>query len=137
MKKDLSDICFGQGIRIYLEMKLKPIEQLIDELGETAHALKNAKSGYITLTKVSDNPGYVAKGDVESGWCGAFNEGISCILDYGGRWFHTSVIETIDWDKKLIHTRNSIYSFEFDEFPTEEMLDGLNKSQIRFSDVRH
>lgn len=84
-------------------------------LGEKMfNVVTNAKSGLISVYKISDNPG-IEKGKVYSGVTTGFNEGIALFIDSEDSWFHTSVIKEIDWDKSEFKTMNSTYHFDFEE----------------------
>lgn len=86
---------------------------------ETYRALQDSKIGFISITKVSDNPGYLDKSQSEYGVTSAFGESLSLYISGDDRWFRTSVIQKIDWDKGEFTTLNSTYSFKFNEITDE------------------
>lgn len=75
-----------------------------------------AKKGYIKITKLegSNNIKY-EPGAVHEGNTFNFIEGVGLYITNGDRYFHTSIIKDIDWDKQIFHTLNSTYKFEFNE----------------------
>ena len=97
------------------ELKALPKEQVEESLISVWEKLQNAKSGYIKLTKLTDNPGYLGQNDVVRGFTPAFGEGLACYVDRIDEYYYTSIIQSIDWDNKTFKTLNSIYKFEFDE----------------------
>lgn len=85
--------------------------------------IKNSKSGYILVEKISRNSGYLSKNQKREGFTPLFAEDFSCYIyldDPFEDYYYTSVIESIDWDKKEFRTRNSMYSFVFKEMSPEE-----------------
>lgn len=85
--------------------------------------IKNSKSGYILVEKISRNSGYLSKNQKREGFTPLFAEDFSCYIyldDPFEDYYYTSVIESIDWDKKEFRTRNSTYSFVFKEMSPEE-----------------
>lgn len=85
--------------------------------------IKNSKSGYILVEKISRNSGYLTKNQKREGFTPLFAEDFSCYIyldDPFEDYYYTSVIESIDWDKKEFRTRNSTYSFVFKEMSPEE-----------------
>jgi len=94
-------------------------EEFISENGENMlpvwEALQKSKEGRISITKISDNLGYLSKGGSERGWTPAFGEGISLYIDNIDRYYYTSTIDSINWEDHTFKTRNSIYKFEFYE----------------------
>lgn len=54
-------------------------------------------------------------GFTESGVTPAFTEGLPLVLDNTDRRYTTSNIMSIDWNKKIFKTKNSIYSFTLNE----------------------
>lgn len=79
-------------------------------------ALGEAKEGKITITKVSDNPGYLGSGQSEWGYTNTFAVGISLFIENNDRYYHTSIIESIDWENCVFKTKNSTYTFAFMEY---------------------
>lgn len=85
--------------------------------------IKNSKSGYILVEKISRNSGYLSKNQKREGFTPLFAEDFSCYIyldDPFEDYYYTSIIESIDWDKKEFRTRNSTYSFVFKEMSPEE-----------------
>lgn len=73
------------------------------------------KSGQITITKISDNEGYLREGQSEWGRTKLFVEGASCYIDQNDRWYRTSVIQKINWENNTFETLNSTYKFKLIE----------------------
>ena len=92
---------------------------------EIYRTLQDSKIGFIYITKVSDNPGYVDKGQSEYGVTSAFGENLSLYISGGDRWFRTSVIQKIYWDKGEFTTLNSRYKFEFEEIDYRPILEEM------------
>lgn len=92
-------------------------------------ALKNSKMGWIEVEKISKNGGYYETGAQHMGFTLAFAEGIGCYMTHGDRWFTTSIILKIDWDKGEFTTLNSVYKFRFETI--DEMSELLNASKQR------
>lgn len=110
---------------IYENKKLSE-EEFIKSNGEGTenvyHLLKNAKEGNISITKVSNNPGYLCQGEVIKGWTPAFGEGIALWIDVDPiNYYHTSTIDNINWEDNTFKTRNSTYKFEFNESKSKEI----------------
>lgn len=77
---------------------------------------ENAKKGYMKVTKLEGtNNTNFQPGATHEGNTIAFIEGTALYLTHGDRWFHTSVIKSIDWEAKTFKTMNSTYSFELNE----------------------
>lgn len=76
---------------------------------ELYNAIQNAKTGFIYITH--RNEGHSHKGRT----C-TFGEGISLRMDTPHEWYHTSVIQKINWEEKWFKTLNSIYDFDFIEY---------------------
>ena len=71
-------------------------------------ALKNSKEGWIEIWKEDAS---IHK----SGHTDAFGEGISCYLYRISSWYHTSIIQKINWTEGYFDTLNSRYYFNFKE----------------------
>lgn len=77
---------------------------------------ENAKKGHMKIIKLSGNnneryqPGAVHEGDTNT-----FIEGTALYLTSSDKWFHTSVIESIDWEARTFKTLNSTYAFKLNE----------------------
>ena len=82
--------------------------------------LKNSKEGYIEVTKVSDNPGYLDNNESRKGDTAAFGVGLRCYMEDADNWFCTSVITDIDWNNNIFTTLNSKYKFKFYEHKDKE-----------------
>lgn len=82
-------------------------------------AIYNSKTGFITITKISDNPGYLSNNETVSGYTAGFGEGMSCFIDCISNYYYTSTIQKIDWENNIFYTLNSKYSFEFNESDIE------------------
>ena len=80
------------------------------------YSLEHAKKGYMVITKIEGiNNARQKVGFTESGVTPAFTEGLPLVLDNTDRWYTTSNIMSIDWNKKIFKTKNSIYSFTLNE----------------------
>lgn len=80
---------------------------------ETAYErIQNSKSGWVQIQK-SD------RSVKEHGYTQAFGEGLSLQLDNSQRWYHTSTIQTINWEEEYFDTLNSRYYFKFKESDLE------------------
>lgn len=88
--------------------------------GDIWELLQNSKEGYITIKKVSDNPGYLSAGEGQRGYTPAFGEGLSLYIDNISSYYYTSVIQSINWEDNTFKTMNSIYKFKFDECKNQE-----------------
>lgn len=92
---------------------------------ELHRAIKDSKVGYIKITKISNNPGYLSNDESEEGITAAFGEGISLYIAGVEQWYRTSVIQKINWDKGDFTTVNSRYKFEFKEIDYRPILEEL------------
>lgn len=113
-----------------LILKTKDLDFFIQksgkELGEQLYKdITTAKSGLITVYKVSDNPG-IEKGKVYTGVTTGFNTGISVHISDIDGWFESSVIQEIDWDKSEFRTMNSVYHFDFQELDDSQVIEHIN-----------
>lgn len=84
-----------------------------DPKNEIDKIISNSKSGYLKVEKISDNIGYLLKGETFEGYTPMFAEGVAAYILKPNDGFHTSVIIEIDWGKHIIRTLNSKYRFEF------------------------
>lgn len=85
--------------------------------------IKNSKSGYICIKKISDNSGYLNSNESREGFTPLFSEGFSCHVlldDLYEDYYYTSTIELIDWNNNTFITKNSEYSFVFKEMSPED-----------------
>jgi hypothetical protein len=85
--------------------------------------IKNSRSGYIHVKKLSDNPGYLNNNEGREGFTPLFSEGFSCHIfldDLYEDYYYTSTIESIDWHNNTFTTKNSEYSFVFKEMSPED-----------------
>lgn len=73
-------------------------------------AFSGSKEGYIKIRRISPE-----EGSPEEGWATAFGEGIPLHIDTPYRWYSTSEVISIDWESKVMRTKNSEYAFEFEE----------------------
>lgn len=92
---------------------------------ELHRAIKDSKVGYIKITKVSSNGGYLSSGESEEGVTAAFGEGLSLYIAGVEQWYRTSVIQKIFWDKGEFTTLNSRYKFEFTEIDYRPILEEM------------
>ncbi len=75
--------------------------------------LQNSLEGEITITKISDNDGYLTEGQSICGETYAFSEGLSLRLYNRYCNYYTSNIQHIDWENNEFTTLNSKYKFYF------------------------
>lgn len=92
---------------------------------ELHRAIQDSKVGYIRITKISSNGGYLSTGESEKGITAAFGEGLSLYIVDVEQWYRTSVIQKIYWDRGEFTTLNSRYKFEFEEIDYRTILEGL------------
>ena len=114
-------LCLDSRTVSSILLHLKPKKEFVKSLGpeELYEKFQNTKVGYVKVRKISDNPG-IEKNKLYEGVTGAFGEGFAVWLSSPGNWFHTSVIESIDWENKTFRTLNSTYSFEFEELEYQD-----------------
>lgn len=100
-----------------LKQRCKPWDELVEDVGEDlAEKVEKSKCGYISVK----NKGNGAK---HYGITCAFGEGIGCYMSNKDKWFTTSTIQHIDWEKKEFKTLNSTYEFKFEEVPVDKLYD--------------
>lgn len=76
----------------------------------------NAKKGNITIEKVEGiNNEANLIGDIHWGYTNNFIEGLPLALSTPSHWYRTSNVVEIDWEANRFKTKNSIYSFKFNE----------------------
>lgn len=118
-------------IRVYELLKLKLALETKSEDSikdpKIIDRIKDSKSGWITIKKISDNAGYLNTNESESGWFAIFAKGLSLYIGTDSHYYYTSNIVDIDWDKKLFLTLNSIYSFEITEYDAKDMIDAVDE----------
>lgn len=117
--------------RVYelLKLKLVPeseLENLVQD-PKLIEGIKNSKSGWIKIKKISDNAGYLNAGESMFGWFAIFAKGLSLYMGDDSHFYYTSNIVDIDWDKKLFLTLNSIYSFEITEYDAKSIIDAIEE----------
>ena len=114
-KMRLAAMMLDRNTYFILNQRCKPWDELVENVGEDiAHAIEKSKCGFISVT-------HKAYGDKHHGITCAFGEGIGCYMSTEDRWFTTSVIQNIDWNKKEFTTLNSVYEFEFEELPVDKL----------------
>lgn len=100
-------------------LKLMSKEEFDEKYGrddELFDNIQHALSGHIKVTKVSDNYGYLSPGEWREGKTPLFGEGIALwICGTEDDFYHTSTIQSIDWENNTFKTLNSTYKFEFNE----------------------
>ena len=101
------------GIRKFKNMSKEEFLQQNGATEELYEALQNSKEGYITIE-------HSETGKIHHGWTHAFGEGISVRMDNATRWYITSPIKYINWEKEYFDTQNSRYKFKFEESNGEE-----------------
>lgn len=87
--------------------QLKEYEDLYDNI-------TNSKCGLIKIE-------HSKTGEIHSGFTAAFGENIGCYISNEDSWYITSIIKHIDWDKGEFNTLNSVYKFEFEEIPINDI----------------
>lgn len=117
--------------RVYELLKLKLIpenelENLVKD-PKLIEGIKNSKSGWIKIKKISDNAGYLNEGESMFGWFAILAKGLSLYMGDESHFYYTSNIVDIDWNKKLFLTLNSIYSFEITEYDAKDMIDAIKE----------
>lgn len=115
---------FIQNTLKYREMKLKDFVK-VGGSPELHRLIKDSKVGYICITKISDNAGYLSSGKSEEGVTAAFGEGITLYIAGVEQWYRTSVIQKINWKKGEFITVNSRYSFTFKEIDYHSILEEM------------
>ena len=119
IKNDIPKIVVPPGPGETIEL-IRYIRTLTEEQAkkycdaDTYRNIINSKEGDIRIEKVSP-----VLGPEEWGYTPAFGEGLSCHMDNPHRWYHTSVIQKIDWEKHEFTTLNSVYKFTFKESKEE------------------
>lgn len=108
----------------YRDMHLKDFVK-VGGNPELHRAIKDSKVGYIKITKISSNEGYLSEGQSEEGLTAAFGEGVSLYIADVEKWYRTSVIQKIFWDRQEFTTMNSRYKFEFEEIDYRPILEEL------------
>lgn len=118
--------CLDHRTIKFLLLRYKPKKEFITTVGpeEVYDRLHKSKVGYISVHKISDNPG-IEKNKVYEGVTACFGEGFAMWLSSENNWFHTSVIQNIDWENNVFKTMNSVYSFKFEELDPTEFIDRL------------
>ena len=97
-----------------LKIKNSSLEELVRVLGseedakQMYDALRKSREGYMRIQKISPS-----LGRTEEGWTYVFTEGLGLILDTEDRWYNTSIVLSIDFEKGEFTTQNSVYRFEF------------------------
>lgn len=98
----------NMGIKKFKQMSKEEFMQQNGATEEIYEALHNSKEGYIEIWKEDESVR-------EHGYTHAFGEGLSVRMDNISRWYITSVIKYINWDKGYFDTLNSRYYFKFKE----------------------
>ena len=100
--------------RQLLKLRNSSLEELVRGLGseedakQMYDALRKSREGYMRIQKISPS-----LGRTEEGWTYVFTEGLGLILDTEDRWYNTSIVLSIDFEKCEFTTQNSVYRFEF------------------------
>lgn len=113
-----------QALLKYRNMHLRDFVKVGGTI-ELYQSIRDSKVGYIKITKVSSNDGYLSEGESEEGITAAFGEGVSLYIAGVEQWYRTSVIRKIFWDKGEFTTMNSRYKFEFKEIDYRPILEEL------------
>ena len=108
----------------YRDMHLRDFVK-VGGSAELFYKIRDSKVGYIKITKISSNDGYLSEGESEEGITAAFGEGISLYIAGVEQWYRTSVIRKIFWDEGEFTTMNSRYKFEFKEIDYRPILEEL------------
>jgi hypothetical protein len=114
-------------IQVMLKYRNMHLKDFIKAGGncELHQAIKDSKVGYIKITKISSNGGYLAEGDSEEGITAAFGEGVGLYIAGVEQWYKTTTIRNIFWDEGEFTTMNSRYKFEFTEIDYRPILEEL------------
>lgn len=115
-------------IKASLKYRTMHLRDFVKEGGtpELHQLIKDSKVGYIKITKISSNDGYLSEGGSKEGATAAFGENLGLYIAGVGQWYRTSVIRHIYWDKGEFTTINSRYKFEFKEIDYRQILEELN-----------
>ena len=81
------------------------LEGATDELYDIIH---NAKRGTIYIRRIEPND---KEGNI--GYTDFLAVGVACRVENSERWYSTSTVQSIDWDKNEFKTLNSTYKFTF------------------------
>ena len=110
----------------FMLLRFKPKKEFVKLVGpeDLYDKFMKTKVGYIKTHKISDNPG-IQKGKVYEGITSSFGEGFPVWITNPSKWFHTSIVESIDWENKTFKTNNSVYAFEFEELEYEDLANKL------------
>lgn len=108
----------------YRDMHLRDFVK-VGGSAELFYKIRDSKVGYIKITKISSNDGYLSEGESEEGITAAFGEGISLYIAGVEQWYKTTNIRKIFWDKGEFTTMNSRYKFEFKEIDYRPILEEL------------
>lgn len=105
------------ALRRFKELKSLSKEEFVSKIGDDNlyDVLQKSKEGRIVVSKISNNPGNIQRGDVYSGWTNNFAEGMSLWITSETNWFHTSIVQKINWKDNSFKTANSTYRFSFEE----------------------
>lgn len=117
MRFDEAILWGDKFIQTTLKYKARSEQEFINSGGtpELYRILQNSKAGNISITKISNNSGYLDSGDSFEGVTAAFGEGLSLYISDTRGWFRTSTIQKINWDEGTFTTLNSEYRFVFNE----------------------
>lgn len=110
-------------VKYITEAKHSTKERFLEEYPDHPNLwelLQNAKEGYIVIEKISNNSGYLRKGEVQRGYTPAFGEGLACYIDNIDSYYFTSNITSINWEDNTFNTLNSTYKFKFYENQNKE-----------------
>lgn len=108
----------------YRDMHLRDFVK-VGGSAELFYKIRDSKVGYIKITKISSNDGYLSEGESEEGITAAFGEGISLYIAGVEQWYKTTNIRKIFWDEGEFTTMNSRYKFEFKEIDYRPILEEL------------
>lgn len=124
--RKVSQVPLVKGVREIKELEIDKFQEskFKDEMDyQDFLKIKNSRSGYILIEKISDNPGYLNSKEKREGFTPLFSEGFSCHVlldDHYEDYYYTSTIDSIDWYNNTFTTKNSKYSFVFKEMSPEE-----------------
>lgn len=96
---------------------------------ELYRLLQNSKVGRISITKISNNSGYLSSGESEEGVTAAFGEGLSLYIADVEQWYRTSNIQRINWEAGEFTTLNSKYRFTFEEVDYHPIIEEIKKNE--------
>lgn len=119
-KEEYLKICQSMPNQLRVKaLRCMTVEQINQDLGDNAQAkalyqeLKKSREGYMRIQRELPTPD-----GPHDGWTYAFCKGIALFIDNLECYYHTSVVQEINWETETsgtFTTLNSRYRFEFIE----------------------